>query len=325
MPAIEPWGPDKLTAKSNQGALILFLFILFTLLPVILLEPVQASAEPCASILLEVFPDGSVAVNETLNITEAPANISVRLLGTPLYIYALDDSGVPLPLTYNATHAVITVYSTGLVYLYYYTMNLTSKIGETWSLSLESSCPTIILLPDNSIPVSVNPTPTPVIVGNRTGLSFPSGATITLNYYLIPTQFFQGTQRTTTLASPPVSPSGENNKYLYILIIIIIVLGIALYAALSRKGRKNSPDEEVATSIRGEALDERDKKIIEALKKKPMSAQELIQETNIPKTPLYRRLNKMIEDGVIEFYEEGGVRIYRLKDSRDSDPRTSKQ
>lgn len=326
MPALKLWGPGWLEAKPGPIILFSFFSIILILASLIYPVPVHASTWTCTSTLVEVYPDGSVAVNETLSVPEAPVNVSVRLLGAPLYILAVDSGGAPLPLTYNATQAVITVYSTGQVSLHYYTINPTSKLGETWSLSFESSCPTTILLPENSIPVSVEPAPTPVIVGNRTGLAFPGGVTITLNYYLIPAQLLQGTEAPTTAAPPAAPPSaGGTSKYLYISIIVIILFGIALYAALSKRGRGGSLSEEVAATLRGGGLDERDKKIIEALKRKPMSAPELIQETNIPKTPLYRRLNKLVEDGVIEFYEEGGVRIYRLKESREGEAGATKR
>ncbi|MEM0340632.1 MAG: winged helix-turn-helix transcriptional regulator [Acidilobaceae archaeon] len=67
-------------------------------------------------------------------------------------------------------------------------------------------------------------------------------------------------------------------------------------------------------------LDDRDKAIIETLREQgEATVAELQQKTGIPKTPLYRRLKKLEEMGLIEPRETGGARKYRLKsDKRES-------
>lgn len=268
----------------------------------------------CTNSVIEVYPDGSVLINETISVQEAPSNITVRLLAPPIYIFAIDSDGIPLPLNYNNTHAIISVYSPGQVTLSYYTLNITAKEGDIWTLTLEAKCPTTIILPDNSVPVSMNPTPNPVLIGNRTGFEFPPDTTITMNYYVLPSQFIPphtntpGTTLTTTTTE--TTTAGQNN-YVY-LIPIILLLIILLYLFQRTRGQKSS-GEIITTPPRSGSLDDRDQKILEALKRKPMSAPELMHETGIPKTPLYRRLKRLVDEGFIEYYEENGVRIYRLR------------
>jgi len=60
--------------------------------------------------------------------------------------------------------------------------------------------------------------------------------------------------------------------------------------------------------------DERDRLIIDALRRRPMTASELMEETGIPKSPLYRRLSRLVEEGVVEVVREGQRRIYRLRE-----------
>ncbi len=295
----------RITATSTL--FLLFLLSLFY-------SPIIMAETTCTNSIIEVYPDGSVLINETLSVQEAPSNITVRLLAPPIYVFAIDSDGIPLPLNYNNTHAVISVYSSGQVTLSYYTLNLTTKAGDIWTLTLEAKCPTTIILPDNSVPVSMNPTPNPVIIGNRTGFEFPPDTTITMNYYVLPSQFIPthtntpGTTQTTTTTE--TTTAGQNN-YIY-LISIILLLIILLYLFQRHRGKKSS-SEIITTPPKSGSLDDRDQKILEALKRKPMSAPELMHETRIPKTPLYRRLKRLVDEGFIEYYEENGVRIYRLR------------
>lgn len=252
-------------------------------------------------------------VNETIDVLEAPVDLTIRLLGPPLYVFATDSDGVPLPVNYNDTHASMTVYSTGEIAISYYTLNLTSKTGDTWTLTLDTICTTIILLPENSVPVSMEPTPSPAIIGNATGFEFPSNTTIKIEYYVLPSQFIPTNtgQITITETTTETTLTGRGIQFYYIIIILIIL--IFLYFIY--KWRRPSGEEKTPPTTTSR-LDDRDQKIIEALKSKPLSAPELMHATGIPKTPLYRRLKKLVDEGIIEYYEEKGVRKYRLRSNQ---------
>jgi len=61
-------------------------------------------------------------------------------------------------------------------------------------------------------------------------------------------------------------------------------------------------------------LDERDKLIINVIKRLgEVPAQKIMEETGIPKTPLYRRLKKLEKAGIIESVLRSGKTYYRVK------------
>jgi uncharacterized membrane protein len=63
-----------------------------------------------------------------------------------------------------------------------------------------------------------------------------------------------------------------------------------------------------------EVLDERDRLILETLKNMgEVTAPTLQKATGIPKTPLYRKLEKLEKLGLIESKWRGGVKVYKVK------------
>lgn len=64
-----------------------------------------------------------------------------------------------------------------------------------------------------------------------------------------------------------------------------------------------------------EALDERDRAIINALKSGPITPQELIELTDMSKATFYRRIKRLISMGYIEQIKKEGKVYYRLKKS----------
>lgn len=294
-----------------------------------------ASPSTCDSVALIVYNDGGVWVNENLTVTNAPSNITVSLLATPLTLYAEDQNGVPLPVSYSNTTAIITVYGPGKIILRYYTLGLTSKTGYSWKLSFTAQCPAIVVLPGDAVPVRVEPTPSPTLYKGQAALRFPSGEKVLVEYYIIPggapqpsattsqppsitSTYNAGTQSSQApigTKSPNTSTSNTGmNKYLWAIIIALLAVfaGFAYLQRTRRVGGASTPSQaSVETLIN--RLDERDRSILEALRERPMTAVELQQVTGIPKTPLYRRLKRLLDEGLIEYYEENGVRVYKLK------------
>jgi uncharacterized membrane protein len=63
-----------------------------------------------------------------------------------------------------------------------------------------------------------------------------------------------------------------------------------------------------------EVLDERDKLILETLKNMGEATAPALQKaTGIPKTPLYRKLEKLEKLGLVESERRGGAKVYKPK------------
>lgn len=297
----------------------------------------SAQGYSCDQVIYEVLPDGSVFVNTTITVSNPPVVVVIRAEAPLLMAWAVDDTGAILPVDFNDTAITVTVYNASKINVTYYTQALTSKEGPYWKLTLNPACKAYIILPDDAVPILVEPpNPEAALINGRLALVFPPGQ-VNITYMLIPgipatqtpattttsqvvggyttvtetTDTITGTTNTNT---PDVTTTsgGEGGIILPAVAAIVALAAIAAVAYRARSRSPASPGTEAVPVARPE-LDERDKMILEALRGGPKTASELMQETGIPKTPLYRRLRRLTDEGLIEAFDEGGVRKYRLR------------
>ncbi len=281
----------------------------------------------CVKRIVNVHEDGTVEVNTTItvNSTSFPATAYWKAIGVPLFASATDKyTGAPLPVAYNnSTIVAVTVPDNTTIDLYYVTQTVTSKQGEYWLLEVSgASCPTVVVLPGDAIPVQVTPeNPRPVLVNGTPGLLFYS-KNITIKYLLSPSISTNtggpGSANGATSQSGGPGGRGKSNnlKKTTVVALALIVAGAGLY--LYYRSRRIQPSKTIGTMEKQEVharmgLDDRDRLILDALRDGEKTASELMALTGIPKTPLYRRLRKLLEAGLIEAVDEGGQRVYRLK------------
>ncbi len=347
--------------EGNAVAAVALIGLLLALAPhagAIFSHAQQASVS-CSIEELTVHDDGSIEVNATLAIQaqEYPANITFEALAPPVFAQAIDlSTGALLPTVFNGKNITITVFNTTTIKLYYVTLQLTNKQGQYWTLNYTSPCKTILILPQDAVPVAITPGPTPILYQGKPALEFPPGQ-VKIKYMIVPLpqqttttttqqpaqnntqqttntnnqkQPAQTTQQTTTTKTP----TRKNTLTPWIAGAAAAATAITLIHFYTRRrnpktpsqtrttppnpGTPSTPRQEVKIEMMKLELDERDKAIIEALKEKDKTASELMEETGIPKTPLYRRLRKLIDAGIIDYYEENGTRKYRLKTREQS-------
>jgi MYXO-CTERM domain-containing protein len=246
-----------------------------------------------------------------LSVEGAPANITLRVPRDAIYVY-VSDGGDPAPYSYDETRGLLsfTTFS-GRVAVRVYTLGLTSKEGAIWRLQLGTvDLETLLALPGEALVVSVEPRDFSVrLVNNTLHLVFKPGSTVRVEYTLIPT---------TQPAPPPgqVAPTTTPTEGTPITWLLPALGALALLAVagalLLRARRTASRLVEVATVE--EALDERDRLILETLKNMGEATAPTLQKaTGIPKTPLYRKLEKLEKMGLIESEWRGGVKVYKVK------------
>ncbi len=310
------------------------LFLILLVLPLLVIPGAHSYAleASCDQTVYEVLADGSVVVNVTLSVNNAPTDVVVIPEAPPLIASAFDEDGFALPVSYNNTAIIVTLYENATITVTYITLDLTTKEGPVWTLSIKPACQAIVLLPEDSVPVMTNPQPEPTIYNGMLALSFPPGD-IMVQYMLSPAPVSEDTTGTATTATQQgetttttgggtgntpgagetstIESSSNSNYVVGVVGVLAVLAGAAAYYVI--RGRRTH-----GSALLAEArLDERDKAIIEALSTYgPMSASDLMRLTGIPKTPLYRRLKRLVEEGVLEAFEEEGVRKYRLGGSR---------
>ena len=298
----------------------------------------------CESAWAKLNDDGSLEIRENLTVNPPPSdqeNITINTVATPVYAEARTPDGVVLPLSVGNGSITITLLpGTSAVRLYYVTLEATTKQGEKWILSLSSPCPITLVMPTDAVPASVSPEPRIVIVNGTVAFRFPQGS-IRVEYFLAPDIGPGGgggggspgggtgapgtstgsTSSTSSGGAPGGVPGGSKESgggastgRLFLAGAAAVAVAVAAWL-LYRQHPQGAGGGSVG--VEAALLDERDKKIVEALRGKPegLTASELIEATGIPKTPLYRRLNRLARQGVIEYYDEGGIRRYRLRES----------
>ena len=249
--------------------------------------------------LLIVNIDGTVSIIYTVKNVNPEENITIPLLGKPIYIEAYSD-GVPQPLQIQDNTVKIIMPASSELSIKYVTSDLTNKTGEEWTLNYDSQWNSGVILPSDAIILEVNPQNFDVdIVNNSVILLFPPGK-VSIKYIFIP--------------SAPTQPPSNNLPTIsqnWLILLLLIILGIGFVLAIRHLHlRRKKP------IIDKEALDERDSQIIKALETSgKLTAKEIMEKTGIPKTPLYRRLNRLVKQGYIEKKTISGVTYFKLKEN----------
>jgi uncharacterized membrane protein len=271
--------------------------------------------------IVTVYPDGGVMLEYRLSVEGAPANITLRVPRDAVYI-SVSDGGDPAPYSYDEAQGLLsfTTFS-GRVTVRVYTLGLTSKEGAIWRLQLGTvDLETLLALPGEALIVSVEPRDFSVrLVNNTLHLVFKPGSAVRVEYTLIPAtqpapppgQAAPTTTPTTTVKEAPEQGKEAPTTWLLLALGALALLAIA-GALLLRARRTASRLVEIATVE--EVLDERDRLILETLKNMGEATAPTLQKaTGIPKTPLYRKLEKLEKMGLIESEWRGGAKVYRVK------------
>ncbi len=275
--------------------------LLLAILSLVSIALTTSSGYSIEQTILVVYPDGSVEVKQWIEVSEPPREIVIRLLGKPIYVEAYVGNQSVAP---NISGDKISIPAfESYVNLTYITMDLTKKINETWVLSYSAPYNTVVILPSGAIPIDIEPKNFEVVyVEKSIGLLFPPGSVV-IKYVAIPSAL----QETKPISETTTNQNSATTSLLSALgYAAPIALGASALVgiALLRRRSRRLPI----------ALDDIDRRIIEALQRYgEMTARDLIDRLGIPKSTLYRRLNKLRELGLVEARVVRGVTVYRLR------------
>jgi uncharacterized membrane protein len=256
--------------------------------------------------IVTVYPDGGVMLEYRLSVDVAPASITLSVPRDAIYVY-VSDGGDPAPYSYDEARELLSFTTfTGRVTVRVYSLGLTSKEGAIWRLQLGTvDLETLVALPGEALVVSVEPRDFGVrLVNNTLHLVFKPGSTVRVEYTLIPVA---------RPAPPPVQATPTATPATWLLLVLGALALLAVAGALLLRARRGASRlVEVATVE--EVLDERDRLILETLRSVGEATAPALQKaTGIPKTPLYRKLEKLEKLGLVESEWRGGAKVYKLR------------
>ena len=294
--------------------------LLLTLVVVSMLALVEVSAgrvalaadQACqASAKIDIA--GDLTVTAVYNVTSAPVELVVPAR-PPVGYFAVENGSVSLPVDFNGTDLLVAVDSPGTVNVTYVSLQATSKEGALWEANFTMPCEGPVYLPSGSTPIYVSPLPLQTYTYNGSPVLVMPAGPLTIDYMVSPptTSFSSVTTSTTSTSTPmpttATTTSRPSSALTYVIagVIVIVVIVAALILLMRRRGSQAGPPAE---------LDDRDGAILSAIARLggEATASQLLSETNIPKTPLYRRLDKLVRMGLLEEVSKGGVKVYRCK------------
>lgn len=297
--------------------------MLTSLSAIIVMLALSVAAEVSGYSIVEVYPDGLAVVEYHLRVDVVPSRVSLRAPPQALLVSVYVD-GEPVAYDYNAVDGSLSFAATSSrVLVRVYSPALTSKEGALWRLTLGPlEYTTMVTLPREAVILSVKPEQYNVrIVEGKLYLEFSPGATVSIDYVLVPAVTPTATTPQPTPTPPttqtPTQPERREELPLWpILAIVLIGVAAAAITLLTLKKRRGA-SAGALVEVETEALDERDKHIIETLRTRgELTASEIMRITGIPKTPLYRKLEKLEKLGLITSTLKAGVKVYRVKEQK---------
>jgi uncharacterized membrane protein len=144
----------------------------------IYLMPVYGLDYTPATLTLDIFPDGSVALEYRVELDPTLVKVNVTLPGSD-YLDLLVTDSTGLILDWSMTPDGIEVASLGSdeAIISYSTQSITNKTGSMWSVTVDAPVNPILTLPVGSVLVGLTPTPRDIsIVDNRVAITMPAGA-----------------------------------------------------------------------------------------------------------------------------------------------------
>lgn len=290
--------------KINQHAKFLSILLLLVLLQIgtIVYSQENQLTYTVLSSYLEIGLDGSVTSIINIRINETPQVIVLPTIGDPIYYTAISN-GVEQPIKSFDNHLNITVFSNNITIIYT-SLDVTMKKEELWNLHVYLPWDTIIIFPEDAILLTTNTLFDVVFVNNTIGYKFLKGE-INLTYVIIPKYIEE--QTNTSVENKGVSTHKMRMNIIIILVVIIAGLSSVTYLYVRNKRKESVQEIEMQ-------VDDRDRIILEVIRKKgECTANDIMNETRIPKTPLYRRLRKLVDMGLIDYRDRGGHRYFRIK------------
>ncbi|MEM0253209.1 MAG: hypothetical protein QXK78_01445 [Candidatus Bathyarchaeia archaeon] len=270
---------------------------LLTLLMILILPYQQVLAVSVENVLVEVYRDGVAHIRMSLTINETDPMVEVQLLSQkPYNILALDEAGELL--NYELSSSIITIYSLGAskVNLEYDADDLTSKVGEVWTVAFSSLYGVVLLLPEYATVIYFNNPPASVgSDGAKVRLELQPGSW-EISYILE--------------AVPPVKPPPNQPLIDWLSITSFVAVAVALAIAFAiafrfsrRRRRLQKLRAEEAEVVR--FLREHGGRALEAELREAFP--------QIPRTSMWRLIKRLEREGVLSVKKVGLQNVVELK------------
>lgn len=152
--------------------------VFLLLAPVFLFGTVSAATEiESQNTVLTAYLDGFIQVSQNIELSQPSLSINMTLLGdTRENLMVTDEKGLPLEYSITGNSAKISNIGSSEVNISYLTQDLTSKMGQYWTVSTNYPESIVLVMPKNASIISLSCVPD--LIENSEGfltLTMPPG------------------------------------------------------------------------------------------------------------------------------------------------------
>ena len=236
------------------------------------------------TVKLVVYDDGYVRVELSILPDNYTEPLVISLVGEHVQDIVVEDSKGN-PLDFEEVNGTLLIYpgSAGLVRVFYYTPDLTSKSGIVWTLNFSSEVPFTVVLPEDSIIVDLSDVPLRI---NGTSITMPPG-----------------NQSVSYIIETMPSPRGKNNSSLALIggAFILGALFVTGFFFVWRKGPHTNAKKTLEELLKGNELRDEEKLVLKYLMEHGgrASQAEIRDALGIPKTTAWRMFKRLEEKGIV--------------------------
>ena len=288
---------SKLTDYISFG--IMLSFIILVLSMVCHVSAVKQEYNNSSLTIYNILPNGDVTVVLQLNASSRTL-ITVETEGKVYNetILVLDERGLPLHFTLKS--GKLTVYSgnSSKITIYYTTSNLTLTSNGITILSIHAKTQkSIIVLPENTGLIGFTGTPIIKYNDGRLTLEYNSPGSYKVEYITL----------NTIRAAERHEGNNLNTTIMIAVLALILASGLSLLAYYYLHQRREA---KITATIEPSILDERDKMIIQELKRSgELSLSELARRLKLAKSTVHRRVMKLKKLGIVTLSEGYGKTV----------------
>ncbi len=292
--ALEIGAAEKVTWLNRRVGIVLAALLFFILIPQTPASPSPAgSAVISESLTLTVYFDGFVQITHELEVNQSYPTVNVTMLSEEYQdVLVLDEEDLPLDFAITGPEAVIYSLGASSIKVSYVTQELTSKVGQYWTLTTETPVNATVILPESATVISLNEVPEQIESSNeQVTLVMPPGLieiTYVAEHSALPAQTTAGDMPWQLMAIASIS------------LLVVPVLAIAIL--VSKRKKPEAKGETIETAVDVEKLLSKEKdlrpdevRVIHFLAEKNGTAfeAELYDNLGLPRTSTWRLLKRL--------------------------------
>ncbi len=248
------------------------------------------------TVILDIARDGSILVTHVLEVEEGVEIVKVRAISEPAsdaVAYEKEPYLTEINCSRDTCDIIVYYPDAGSLNITYLVTGLTNYSGGVWTVNFITDADTLVMLPKDTVPIFI---PEDFIsIRERKGRYFillPRGEHV-IEYVLLIEIPKKGVEREEGGVKREKTQEGIMD-----LLLPLAILAVVVAVFLKIKSKREFKE-----------LSETDRLILKTVKKKKsLTLSELVRETGLPKTTVYRRVNRLAEAGYLKIERKG----YRL-------------